>query len=200
MIPKSKEIIISKVDEKILSLKTGDLVHISGEILTARDKAHARIVEFLESGKELPFKLNRSIIYHCGPIISDNKVISAGPTTSERMSAYVPKILEKVDLMVMIGKGGMRKEVVSAMKGKAIYLAFTGGAGAFAATKIKKIKGVFWEDLGMAEAVWIFEVENFGPCIVAIDAQGNNLYEEVERIVMAKLIAHQKKSEVLLES
>ncbi|MEM0214655.1 MAG: FumA C-terminus/TtdB family hydratase beta subunit [Archaeoglobaceae archaeon] len=179
--------IISTVDESILKLKAGDIVYVNGEILTARDKAHARAVEMLKSNQELPFSFNRSIVYHCGPIISGNRVISAGPTTSERMSPYAPKILESVDLMVMIGKGGMSKEVVNVMKGKAVYLAFTGGAGAFAASKIKKIKGVFWEDLGMAEAVWVFEVENFGPCVVAIDSNGNNLYEEVEREVKSRL-------------
>ncbi|MEM4156551.1 MAG: FumA C-terminus/TtdB family hydratase beta subunit [Archaeoglobaceae archaeon] len=179
--------IISTVDESILKLKAGDIVYVNGEILTARDKAHARAVEMLKSKQKLPFSFNRSIVYHCGPIISGNRVISAGPTTSERMSPYAPKILENVDLMVMIGKGGMSKEVVNAMKGKAVYLAFTGGAGAFAASKIKKIKGVFWEDLGMAEAVWVFEVENFGPCVVAIDSKGNNLYEQVEREVKARL-------------
>ncbi|MEM0353655.1 MAG: fumarate hydratase C-terminal domain-containing protein, partial [Archaeoglobaceae archaeon] len=103
--------------------------------------------------------------------------MSAGPTTSDRMSPYIPRIMERVDFFVMIGKGGVSNEAVKAMKGKAIYLAFTGGAGAFAASRIKKVKGVFWEDLGMAEAVWVFEVENFGPCVVAIDSRGKNLYE-----------------------
>ncbi|MCX8172746.1 MAG: FumA C-terminus/TtdB family hydratase beta subunit [Archaeoglobaceae archaeon] len=180
--------IISRVDESILKLKAGDVVYINGEVLTARDKAHARIVEMLENGKNLPFKLNRSVIYHCGPIVSNGKVISAGPTTSDRMSPYTPRILEKVELMVIVGKGGMGKNVVEAMKNKAVYLAFPGGAGAYAANRIKKIKGVFWEDLGMAEAVWVFEVEKFGPCIVAIDSTGRNLYEEVEKKVKESLI------------
>ncbi len=179
--------ILNSVDERILELKAGDIVYVTGEIFTARDKAHARAVEMLKNGQKLPFSFNRSIVYHCGPIISGDRVISAGPTTSERMSPYVPKILKNVELMVMIGKGGMSREVVEAIKGKAIYLAFPGGAGALAASKIKKIKGVFWEDLGMAEAVWVFEVENFGPCVVAIDSEGKNLYEEVEKRVRAKL-------------
>lgn len=179
--------IISTVDESILKLKAGDIVYVTGEVLTARDKAHSRAVEMLKTKQKLPFSFNRAIIYHCGPIISGNRVISAGPTTSERMSPYTPKILEKVDFMVMIGKGGMSEKVVKAMKGKAVYLAFPGGAGAFAASKIKRVKGVFWEDLGMAEAVWIFEVENFGPCIVAIDSKGRNMYEEVEKEVKSKL-------------
>ncbi|MEM3139386.1 MAG: fumarate hydratase C-terminal domain-containing protein, partial [Archaeoglobaceae archaeon] len=92
--------IISTVDESILKLKAGDIVYVNGEILTARDKAHARAVEMLKAKQDLPFSFNRSIVYHCGPIISGNRVISAGPTTSERMSPYAPKILENVDLMV----------------------------------------------------------------------------------------------------
>ncbi|MEM1593261.1 MAG: FumA C-terminus/TtdB family hydratase beta subunit [Archaeoglobaceae archaeon] len=177
----------SPVGEEILDLKVGDIVYVGGEIMTARDKAHARAVEMMEKGLELPFSFNRSIVYHCGPIIQGDKVISAGPTTSDRMSPYIPRIMERVDFFVMIGKGGVSNEAVKAMKGKAIYLAFTGGAGAFAASRIKKVKGVFWEDLGMAEAVWVFEVENFGPCVVAIDSRGKNLYEDVRRRLMDKL-------------
>lgn len=177
----------SPVGEEILDLKVGDIVYVDGEIMTARDKAHARAVEMMEKGLELPFSFNRSIVYHCGPIIQGDKVISAGPTTSDRMSPYIPRIMERVDFFVMIGKGGVSNEAVKAMKGKAIYLAFTGGAGAFAASRIKKVKGVFWEDLGMAEAVWVFEVENFGPCVVAIDSRGRNLYEDVRRRLMDKL-------------
>lgn len=179
--------ILNCVDERILELKAGDIVYVTGEIITARDKAHARAAEMLKNGQKLPFSFNRSIVYHCGPIVTGDRVISAGPTTSERMSPYAPNILKNVELMVMIGKGGMNREVVEAMKGKAVYLAFPGGAGALAASKIKKIKGVFWEDLGMAEAVWVFEVENFGPCVVAIDSEGKNLYEGVEKRVRARL-------------
>jgi fumarate hydratase subunit beta len=103
------------------------------------------------------------------------------------MSSFVPRIVEKVDAIAFIGKGGFSGKAVEAMKGKAVYLAFTGGAGAFAASRIKRVKGVFWEDLGMAEAVWVFEVENFGPCIVAIDSEGNSIYEEVRKEVLKRL-------------
>ncbi|TDA26168.1 MAG: fumarate hydratase [Archaeoglobi archaeon] len=175
------------VGEEILRLNAGDIVYVEGEVLTARDKAHARIVEMLEKNMKPPFEINRAIIYHCGPIISEGKVISAGPTTSDRMSSFVPRIVEKVDAIAFIGKGGFSGKAVEAMKGKAVYLAFTGGAGAFAASRIKRVKGVFWEDLGMAEAVWVFEVENFGPCIVAIDSKGNSIYEEVRKEVLKRL-------------
>ncbi len=172
--------------EDLLKLEVGDAVYISGEIITARDAAHMRILEFFERGEELPFELNCSVIYHCGPIIKKNhefKVISAGPTTSARMNPMTPKILEKVDCLAIVGKGGMSDEVVEALKGKGVYLAYPGGAGALAAKAIKKVRAVYWEDLGMPEAVWVFEVENFGPCIVGIDAKGNSIYKKVEKVV-----------------
>ncbi len=165
--------------EDILKLKVGDTVYVTGEIFTARDEAHARALEFMEEGKELPFSFEGAVVYHCGPLVKRNgewKVVSAGPTTSARMNPFTPKILEKVNCMAIIGKGGMSGDVVEAMRGKAVYLAFTGGAGALAAQRIKRVKDVIWEDLGMPEAVWIFEVEKFGPCIVAIDAHGRSLY------------------------
>ena len=172
--------------EDLLKLEVGDAVYISGEIITARDAAHMRILEFFERGEEIPFELNCSVIYHCGPIIKKNhefKVISAGPTTSARMNPMTPKILEKVDCLAIVGKGGMSDEIVEALKGKGVYLAYPGGAGALAAKAIKKVRAVYWEDLGMPEAVWVFEVENFGPCIVGIDAKGNSIYKKVEKVV-----------------
>ncbi|ADC66168.1 hydro-lyase, Fe-S type, tartrate/fumarate subfamily, beta subunit [Ferroglobus placidus DSM 10642] len=173
-------------EEDLLKLEVGEAVYISGEIITARDAAHVRILEFFERGEKLPFELNRSVVYHCGPIIKKNhefKVISAGPTTSARMNPMTPKILEKVDCLAIVGKGGMSDEVIEALKGKGVYLAYPGGAGALAAKAIKRVKAVYWEDLGMPEAVWVFEVENFGPCIVGIDAKGNSIYKKVEKAV-----------------
>ncbi len=172
--------------EDILKLNVGDVVYVSGTIVTARDEAHMKMLELFEEGKELPFKIEDVVIYHCGPIVSKKDgfvVIAAGPTTSARMNDLTPKILERVEKMVIIGKGGMSGNVVEALRGKGVYLAYTGGAGALAAQKIKKVKGVYWEELGMPEAAWVFEVEEFGPCIVGIDAKGNSLYDAVNREV-----------------
>jgi fumarate hydratase subunit beta len=173
--------------EEVLKLKAGDVVYVSGEIFTARDRAHQRALEYMEKGLKLPVSFDGAMVYHCGPIITRAdggwRVVSAGPTTSTRMNAVTPKILEKVNVMGMIGKGGMSESVVEALKGKGIYLAYTGGAGALAARAVKRVKGVFWEDFGMPEAVWVFEVERFGPCVVAIDAHGNSLYAEVSKKV-----------------
>lgn len=169
--------------DEVLKLKAGDVVYVTGEIYTARDKAHMRALKYMEENRELPVNLNKAIVYHCGPLmkkIDDEwRAISAGPTTSARMNNTMPKILENVECMGIIGKGGMDDEVVNALKGKGFYLAYTGGAGALAANAIKKVNGLYWEDLGMAEAIWVFEVEKFGPCIVGIDAHGNSLYSEI---------------------
>ncbi len=173
--------------EDILRLRVGDEVYITGTVYTARDEAHVRMLEHWEEGKELPFEIEGAVIYHCGPLVSGRKVISAGPTTSARMNRLALKLLERVGCVAFVGKGGMSGEVVEAMKDKAVYLAFTGGAGALAAERIKEVTNVYWEDLGMPEAVWELKVEKFGPCIVAIDAHGNSIYEEVERKVREKL-------------
>ena len=167
--------------EDVLRLRAGDIVYVSGEVVTARDAAHKRMLEALRS--ELPFRIDGAVIYHCGPLVRNGKIISAGPTTSARMNPYTPELLKFVDCIAIIGKGGMSEEVCNALKGKGVYLAYPGGAGALAATAIKGAKAVYWENLGMAEAVWVLEVENFGPCVVGIDAHGGNLYREVEKRV-----------------
>ncbi len=169
----------------VRKLRVGEIVYISGEIITARDKAHVRALEFIKSGKKLPISFNNAVIYHCGPLVQkvgkDWIVISAGPTTSARMNRATKELLNYVDSIVIVGKGGM--DISEEIKGKGVYLAYTGGAGALAANAIKRVKEVHWLDLGMPEAIWVFEVEMFGPCIVAIDSYGNSLYDEVKRRV-----------------
>ncbi|MEM4347313.1 MAG: FumA C-terminus/TtdB family hydratase beta subunit [Candidatus Altiarchaeota archaeon] len=172
-------------EERIKELKVADIVYISGIIFTARDKAHIRILKFLEKRKELPFKLKNSVILHSGPIAKKEKnnfrIFSIGPTTSTRLNPYAKKIIKKFKIRAIIGKGGMSGEVVKAMKNSCVYLAMTGGCGAITTKQIKKIKNVYWEDLGLAEAVYELEVKNFGPLIVAIDSKGNSLYEKITK-------------------
>lgn len=163
-------------DELISSLRAGDEVLISGTVYTGRDAAHRRMMELIESGKPLPFDIRGQFIYYVGPCPAPpGKVIgSAGPTTSGRMDAYTPKLIE-MGLKGMIGKGARSKEVIEAMKKHgAVYFGATGGAGALIASCIKKSEVIAFEDLG-TEAVRRLEVENM-PCIVIIDSQGNDLY------------------------
>lgn len=164
-------------EENIESLKTGDMVYITGTIYTARDAAHKRLYEAIQKNQEIPVDLKDNIIYYLGPSpAKDGQVIgSAGPTTSSRMDKYTPLMLEK-GLKGMIGKGKRSEEVINSMvKNKAVYFAAIGGAGALLSQCIKKAEVIAYEDLG-TEAIRRLEVEKL-PVIVVIDSKGNNLYE-----------------------
>ena len=163
--------------EAVRELKAGDSCLISGEIYTARDAAHKRLCELVEAGKELPMDVKDSIIYFVGPTPAKpgQAIGSAGPTTSYRMDAYSPTMIQQ-GLTGMIGKGKRGPEVISAMKEHgAVYFGAIGGCGALLSKCIKKAEIVAYEDLG-AEAIRRLEVEDF-PAIVIIDSEGNNLYE-----------------------
>ena len=163
--------------EAVRELKAGDSCLISGEIYTARDAAHKRLCELVEAGKELPMDVKDSIIYFVGPTPAKpgQAIGSAGPTTSYRMDAYSPTMIQQ-GLTGMIGKGKRGPEVISAMKEHgAVYFGAIGGCGALLSKCIKKAEIIAYEDLG-AEAIRRLEVEDF-PAIVIIDSEGNNLYE-----------------------
>ncbi len=172
-------------EDDIRKLKVNDVLYVSGIMATARDAAHKRALELFREGKMLPLDLRGSVVFHCGPIVKKENdswiVIAAGPTTSTRMELFEDEFIENFEARVIIGKGGMGKRTTEAMKKYgAVYAAFTGGAGVLAARAIKEVKGVEWFDLGMPEALWVFEVEDFGPMTVAIDAHGSNLFEEIK--------------------
>jgi tartrate/fumarate subfamily iron-sulfur-dependent hydro-lyase beta chain len=171
-------------DEDVERLRVGDIIYVTGIMVTARDEAHKKILETIESGGKLPIDLKGLVLYHCGPVVRKKnglwEVVAAGPTTSMRMESVEAEFIEKTGVKVVVGKGGMGPKTTEAMKKhKAVYAVFTGGAGALAASKIKRVVDVYWlEELGIPEAVWVFEVEEFGPLVVTIDAHGNNYYEE----------------------
>ena len=165
-------------DADVEKLKAGDKVFLNGVIYTGRDAAHKRLFDLLKEGKPLPVDLKGQVIYYVGPAPAKpgQAIGSAGPTTSGRMDAYSPRLME-IGLKGMIGKGMRKKEVVEAMKKyKAVYFAATGGAGALLAKAIKKAQVVAYEDLG-PEAVTRLEVEDF-PVIVVNDTKGNDLYQQ----------------------
>lgn len=158
-------------------LRSGDSCLLTGVLYTARDAAHKRLCELIAQGKELPFDVKDSVIYFVGPTpAKPGEVIgSAGPTTSYRMDAYSPMLIEQGQTG-MIGKGKRSPEVIKAMKEHgAVYFGAIGGCGALLSQCIKKSEVIAYEDLG-AEAIRRLEVENF-PVIVVIDSDGNNLYE-----------------------
>ena len=158
------------------SLKCGDRVLLSGVIYTARDAAHLRLVELLRQGKELPLPIKDAIIYYVGPTPEKPGQIigSAGPTTSYRMDAYSPTLIE-LGLSGMIGKGKRSPAVVEAMrKFGAVYFGAIGGAGALLSKCIVSCEIVAFDDLG-AEAIRKLTVKDL-PLTVAIDCEGNDLY------------------------
>lgn len=177
-------------DEDIDKLKAGDVISISGQILTARDQAHKRILE-----EGAPVDIEGAVLFHAGPIIQEEKeiekendgddsksepkykMVAVGPTTSMRMNPYEADVLD-MGAKIIIGKGGMDDSVREALKrNNAVYVVATGGCAALYVDKVKEIKGVNWLDLGMPEAIWDLDVDSFGPLIVAMDSKGKSLYD-----------------------
>jgi len=171
--------------------RIGDSVYVSGIMITARDQAHRRALEYVKTGKQIPVKFDGGVVFHCGPIAAKDgdkwRIVAAGPTTSTRMEAHQAEFIEKLKPRIIVGKAGMGpKTAEAAKKFGAIYCDFTGGAAVLASQRIKAVKGVEWYDLGMPEALWILEVEEFGPLAVTIDSQGKNLHDIVQGLAQAK--------------
>ena len=164
-------------EDKISNLKAGDNILLSGVIYSARDAAHKRLIELLDKGKELPLNIKDETIYYVGPSpAKPGQVIgSAGPTTSYRMDAYAPRLMD-LGLKGMIGKGARNEEVIDSIKkNKAVYFGAIGGAAALIGKSIIKSEIIAYEDLG-AEAIRRMEVKDM-PLVVIIDPQGKNLYD-----------------------
>lgn len=164
-------------EEKTQTLKAGDKVLLSGYIYTGRDAAHKRLKELLDKGESLPFDVKDATIYYVGPTPAKegNVIGSAGPTTSYRMDAYAPALIDK-GLKGMIGKGKRNDEVIEAIiRNKGVYFGAIGGAAALIASCIKEAQVIAYDDLG-TEAVRRLYVEDM-PLVVIIDSEGNNLYE-----------------------
>ena len=179
-----EKIIKAPIDrDEISSLKSGDMVYITGTIYTARDAAHKRMSEALASGSDIPIELKDNIIYYMGPSPArEGRVIgSAGPTTASRMDKYTSALLD-LGLGGMIGKGKRSKEVIDAIvRNKSVYFAAIGGAGALLSKAIVASEVIAYDDLG-TEAIRKLKVEKF-PAIVVIDSEGNNLYEQSSKCV-----------------
>ena len=165
-------------NEDTMPLKAGDKVLIDGVIYTGRDSAHKRLIETLERGEELPVDLEGQIIYYVGPCPAKpgDPIGSAGPTTSGRMDAYTPALLD-IGLRGMIGKGNRSPGVIDEIRNhKALYLLAIGGAGALLAKTVRRADVVAYEELG-PEAIYRLEVEGF-PVIVGVDTEGTDIYVE----------------------
>ncbi len=169
-------------------LRVGDTVYIDGFVFTARDRAHRLILDMLERGESLPFDPRGLVLYHCGPVARRTpggwEILSAGPTTSTRMEPLEPRFLEATGVRLLAGKGGVgpgTREALRRLRGA--YLVYPGGAAVLAAEAVEEVVGVYWfEELGMADAVWLFRVKGLGPMVVAADAHGGYLYSRRPRV------------------
>ncbi len=172
-------------EEDIRSLKAGDVIYISGTMVTARDDGHKRLVK---NGIFPEIDLEGLALYHAGPIVCENDaggydMVSCGPTTSMRMEKFQADFIEKSGVRLIVGKGGMGEKTAEACrKYGAVHGVFPGGCAVVAAKCVEEITGVEWEDLGMPEALWKFKVKEFGPIIVNIDTHGGNMIADNKKI------------------
>lgn len=173
-------------EEDVRKLDIGDIVYVTGTVVTLRDAGHRRALELLAKGEKLPVDLKDLVLYHAGPVVrkvgEEWEVVVIGPTTSTRMEVYEHEMIEKTGLRMVIGKGGMGPRTAEACKKYgAVYTVYPGGAAVLQASQVKRVVGVHWLDLGMPDAMWILEVENLGPLTVVIDSKGRNFYDEIYR-------------------
>jgi len=171
------EITVPELTEKAADMRVGDRVFLSGTIYTARDAAHKRLFELLDRGEETPFPIKGAVIYYAGPTPGKNgmPVGACGPTTSSRMDAFAPRLLD-LGLTAMIGKGERSAPVREAVvKNGALYLCAVGGAGALIARSIKAAEEIAFFDLG-CESIKRLTVERL-PLIVANDTRGGDIFE-----------------------
>jgi fumarate hydratase subunit beta len=180
--------------KEVRNLRAGDVVYVSGTVITARDEAHLKALELYNRGEELPVSFTGNGVFHCGPIMKKDekgkwKVVAAGPTTSDRMEIFQDDFIEAFRPSIIIGKGGMGERTAKACeKYGCVYGAFTGGAALLTAKGIVDVKDVFWlKELGMPECLWVYQVEDFGPMITTIDTHGRNLTAEVGAKVKEKM-------------
>ena len=174
-------------EEKVRALKVGDVVLINGSMVTGRDAAHSYLMHH-----DSPCDLRGAILYHCGPVMLKDgdrwRTNAAGPTTSIREEPYEADIIKRFGLRAVMGKGGMGAKTLAALKEfGAVYLHAIGGAAQFYARCLPKVHAVYLlEELGVPEAMWVFEAKDF-VAIVTMDAHGNSLHEDVSAATGAEL-------------
>lgn len=183
-------------DADLANIKIGDVIYLDGIIVTCRDVAHRRLIELR---RELPVDLRGLAIFHAGPIVKKNsdgtyQMVSVGPTTSMRMEKFEKEFVRQTGVKLLVGKGGMAADTEEACRTyKALHCVFPGGCAVLAAAEVEQIERVEWLDLGMPESLWVNRVKGFGPLIVSIDAQGNNLFKQ------NKVIFNERKEKLVAE-
>lgn len=182
-----KKVLVTPVSaEDLADIKIGDVVYLDGDLMTCRDVAHRRLIEY---GRELPYDIKDKAIFHAGPIVRpvenakegepDYEMVSIGPTTSMRMEKFEYEFTKETGVRVIVGKGGMGPNTERACREfGAIHCVFPAGCAVVAATEVDYIAEHHWDELGMPETLWCCKVHGFGPLIVSIDATGANLFEQ----------------------
>jgi tartrate/fumarate subfamily iron-sulfur-dependent hydro-lyase beta chain len=183
---KTKSVKLPLTKKDALSLNVGDRLLLSGQLVTGRDRIYKFLFHERPQAKEIPFDLKGTVLYHCGPVIkraeSGFTLIAGGPTTSIRVEMYEPQIIADYGIRGIMGKGGMGRKTLQALKDHAcVYLHTISGAAVYLADRVRRVAGVWkLEDFGMAEAMWMLDVEDF-PAVVTMDAHGRSLHEEIEK-------------------
>jgi tartrate/fumarate subfamily iron-sulfur-dependent hydro-lyase beta chain len=188
MVKESSKVKVIDLVDRSRDFRVGNVIYLTGDIAIARDQAHKRLCEnvsILKDVVDLP-------VYHCGPIAIQErggfKFLGAGPTTSNRMEKYTEQMILKYHTPLFIGKGGFGDVGKAAIvKYGSFYCEFTGGASAYAVSKIDSILKIFFEDLGTPEALWIVSVKDFGPLLVTQDSEGNDLRSDVYKNAVEKM-------------
>lgn len=170
--------------EDLIDLRIGDVVYLTGMLVTCRDTGHKRRVL---SNVKPKVDLQGGAVFHAGPIVKKTndkwEMVSVGPTTSMRMEKYEKEFIEATGVKLIIGKGGMGEKTTRAcIDNKVVHTVFPGGSAVVAASEVEEITDVEWLDLGMPEAFWVLKVKEFGPLIVSIDTKGNNLFENNKKL------------------
>ena len=178
----SKRILTTPIrDEDLADLNVGDVVYLTGHIVTCRDVAHRLVIELKRA---LPVDIRGGAIFHAGPIVrrADDgqfEMVSIGPTTSMRMEKFEKEFIAQTGVKLIVGKGGMGRETEEGCKQyKAVHAIFPGGCAVLAASQVEEVEDAQWQDLGMPETLWVSRVKEFGPLIISIDTKGNNLIEQ----------------------
>lgn len=194
-----KKIISTPIsDADLEDQKVGDVIYLNGHIVTCRDVAHRRLIEY---GRELPVDLKGGAIFHAGPIVrkiegqeDKYEMVSVGPTTSMRMEKFEKEFIARTGVKLVVGKGGMGQETMEAcQEHKAVHEVFPAGCAVLAAIEVEEIERAEWMDLGMPETLWVCRVKEFGPLIISIDTHGNNIFEQ------NKVIFNERRDRVVKE-
>jgi len=181
---------ISRKD--IEKLSAGDIVYLSGQIFTLRDRSHQRIDEYFRKGMDIPFDLKDGAVFHCGPIIRYKRereweAVCVGATSSSRFSPFVASLIRGFGPRIVIGKGNLFKDAMEALiSHRAVFLLAIGGCAALYGSQVKRVVNNYWEEFGMADSVWEFQMEKFGPLSVGIDCKGENLYKYMREVTLRK--------------